>query len=464
MAPHELFAPGTEDASTLSPPLGLAYIAAYLRARGHECVIIDGFVESLALEHIAERAAGFDLVGVTLLSVYAYRGLELIRALKARAGVPPVVVGGPHATVLPEPLLRAGADYAVIGEGEATVLDLIEALSGSGRRPHDVAGLGFLQDGQYVFAGRRPAIVPLDQVPMPARELLPMDRYRDSVVRSHGRAAQPLTTTRGCLGTCTFCCKKTFGTEIRCFSVERVVEEFFLLRDTYGVRHVAIYDDNFVTDADFVCAVCDALKRQGFDAPWSVAARTDTVNETVLKALKGAGCTKIEYGVESGSPRILNRINKRVTKDDVRETVRLTKRIGLHNRGFFVLGFPTETAEEMEETIQFALELGMDLVSFTLLTPLPGTVEYGRCLESGAFRDPEYFHHEIVPDFAFPENPLYVPEGMTAEELLGIHRRAYRRYYLRPRMLARRLAAVRGLPELLAMAKGALPLLRGKSG
>lgn len=141
----------------------------------------------------------------------------------------------------------------------------------------------------------------------------------------------------------------------------------------------------------------------------------------------------------------------------------MAKETGIRTRGFFMLGFPTETPEEMEETIRFALELDMDLVSFTLLTPLPGTAEYRRCLDSGTFRDPEYFHHEIVSDFAFPDNPLYVPEGMTAQKLLALHRRAYRRYYLRPRMVMRRLLSLRSAQGLRAMAGGALSLVRKRA-
>lgn len=461
VASHELFAPGTEDSSTLCPPLGLAYIAACLRERGHECAIIDGLVEPVSLEAVAHRAARFDVVGVSVLSVYALRAIELIRVLKEHDPGCCIAVGGPHVSALPESLLERGADYAVVGEGEVTMCELVESVCGDGQSIDNIPGLVFRRGDQYVRTGKRPLIDPLDQIPMPARDLLPMARYCDSIVRSRGRASHALMTSRGCPQTCTFCNKRTFGTKVRHFSVERVVEEFLVLRDRYKARHVAVYDDNFLTDYDFACEVCEELRRRHFDASWSVVARADAVNEKVLRVLKRAGCTMIEYGIESGCQRILDHINKQITKDDIRGTALLTRRAGLGSRGFFMLGFPTETAEEMEETIRFAIELDMDLVSFTLLTPLPGTIEYRRALESGSFRDPEYYHHEIVPDFAFPENPLYVPEGMTAEELLAIHRGAYKRYYFRPRMIARRLLSLRSVKELRAMAKGAVSLLAG---
>jgi radical SAM superfamily enzyme YgiQ (UPF0313 family) len=268
-----------------------------------------------------------------------------------------------------------------------------------------------------------------------------------------------MMSSRGCPGTCTFCHKQTFGTKVRYFSPDRIVEEFCLLHEQYHAQHVSIYDDNFVTNHEIVFAVCDALRRRNVTGTWSLEARIDAVDEKVLRAMKAAGCTQIEYGIESGSQRVLDFINKRIAKDEIRKTVQLTKQIGVTTRGYFILGFPTETRAEMEETIRFALELDMDLVSFTLFTPLPGTVDYRRALESGRFRDPEFYLHEILGDFAFPENPLYVPAGFTERDLLAVHRSAYRRYYLRPRMLLRRLRALRSGTELIAMAKGALSLV-----
>jgi len=459
----ELFAKGTDEASTISPPLGLAYIAAYLRERGHACVIIDGIAEQVSVDAIAERAAEFDVVGITVLSTFALRALEIISAIRTRRPRPSIVVGGAHATALPEAMVERGADYVVVGEGEETMFELVESLCSRNRPVDRVRGLVFRRDGETVHTPPRPFIEPLDRVPMPARNLLPMNRYRDTILRAPERPSHSMMTSRGCRGACTFCHKKTFGTKVRYFTPERIVEEILLLQSQYGARHVSIYDDNFLTDHDFVLAVCEGLRQRAAAVSLSVAGRVDVVNEDVLRALKNARCIKIEYGIESGCQRILDYTSKHITKDGIRRTIRLTKEVGIPSRGFFILGFPTETAAEMEETIRFALELDMDLASFTLLTPFPGTVDYRRALHSGTFRDPEYFHHEIVPDFAFPDNPLYVPEGMTAQELLAVHRQAYRRYYLRPRMVMRRLLSLRSAQGLRAMAGGALSLVRKRA-
>lgn len=456
----ELFARGSKSSASFIPPLGLAYIAAYLKARGHPCSIIDGIAEPRPIEELVRESKSYDVVGITIVSAYALRALELIRAMKAEAGTPPVVVGGPHVTALPESTVRQGADVAVVGEGEQSMLEIVEWLGGAKDRAtlHAIRGIGFLHDGRYVFTGNRPRIDPLDQVPLPDRTLLPMHRYRSSIARATAQPSHSLLTSRGCPGVCSFCSKLTFGTHVRYFSTERILEEFFLLRDRYGARDVAVWDDNFVSNPEVALAVCDGLRSRKFGRTWSVEARIDGVDRSVLAALKAAGCTYIAYGIESGSQRILDYIHKKITKEQVRAVVAMTKEIGIPIRGYFMLGFPGETLGEMEETVKFALELDVEVASFTLFIPLPGTVEYRRACQSGVF-DPEYFLHRITPEFNFPDLPIYVPAGLSAEQLLKFHRRAYSRYYFRPKIVLRKLAALRQPREFWSLLQGAGTLL-----
>lgn len=458
---HELFSPGVRTSASIAPPLGLAYLAAYLRQAGHECQIRDGIAEPVGLDDLARIAADFDVVGVTVVTAYALRAIEFIQRLKARPKCPPVVVGGPHVTAIPESLLHVGADVAVIGEGEETMRELVDGLAAGGgtERLRSIQGIAFLDGKECCVTSRRPKIDPLDRIPLPARDLLPMHRYSSSIARASAQPSHPLLTSRGCPGVCSFCSKRTFGTQVRYFSTERIVEEFFLLRDRYGARDVAVFDDNFVSHPETVLAVCDRLRERRFNRTWSVEARADGVDRHVLARLRAAGCTYIAYGIESGSQRVLDAANKRIDKEQIRETIAITKEAGLLIRGYFILGFPGETLAEMEETIRFALELDVDVASFTLLVPFPGTVDYRRAQEGGQF-DPEYFRKRIVPEFHFLDQPIYVPAGMTAEELLRTHRQAYRRYYFRPRMLLKRFASIRGFGDLWATIRGAYTLIR----
>lgn len=432
----------------------MAYIAAHLKQKGHTCQILDGVAQPEPIDQIVQKSKSFDLVGISVVSAFVLRALELIQALKKEPGTPPVVVGGPHVTAMPESMLRAGADLAVVGEGEATMLEIADHL---GQSPGTIAGVARIENGQYMCARPRPRLDPLDQVPLPDRSLLPMHLYRSSIARASAQPSHSLLTSRGCPGICSFCSKLSFGTKVRYFSTERILEEFFLLRDRYGARDVAVWDDNFVSNPAIASAVCEGLQRRGFGRTWSVEARIDTVNREVLRQLKAAGCTYIAYGIESGTQRMLDYINKRITLDQIRQTVAMTKAIGIPIRGYFMFGLPTETVAEMEATVRFALELDVELASFTLCIPLPGTREYRRAKQSGTF-DPEYYLRRITPEFNFPDSPIYIPEGMTGNELLSFHRRSYNRYYFRPRMVVRKLAALRSPKELWALLMGTYTL------
>lgn len=459
LKPDELYTRGSRSTASLLPPLGLAYVAAYLKSKGHRVRVLDGIVDPLPLEEICAIARDYDVVGITVISSYVVRVIELIGSLKVAGVSAPIVVGGPHATALPETLLKHGADYAVIGEGEKTMHELVECVTRK-KSPEEIPGLKFYDSKKsLVSTGRRRLIEPLDDIPMPARELLPMQRYRTSVARASAEPSHSMMGSRGCLGKCTFCSRMTFGSQVRYFSTERIIEEFCLLRDRYGAKEVAVWDDDFVADPDAAVRVCERLIRKGFDLPWSASACIKTINPELLGIMQRAGCNYIAYGVESGSQRMLDRLKKNITKDEIREVIRVTQRMGVPIRAYFILGFPGETPEEMDETIEFARELNVELASFTMFIPLPGTREYLRAKESGTF-DPEYFYKMLIPEINFPDQPVYVPAGMTAAQLMKIHQRAYNRVYLRPKVILKKLGACLKNPrEIFVLFKGARTLL-----
>lgn len=463
LLPDELFARGSKQSASIIPPLGLAYMAAYLQQHGHHCRIYDGIAEPQPFSSITTMASDYDVVGITVVSAYAKRAIELLHALRESNVETPLVVGGPHVTAMPGDLLGEGADYAVIGEGEQTMLELVEALSAGGKSIGEIPGLMCRYGERTIRSEPRQRIAPLDVIPLPARDLLPMHLYRSSIARASQQPSHSLLTSRGCPGICSFCSKLTFGTATRYFSAERIVEEFFLLRDKYGARDVAVWDDNFVSDLSLVMSVCEELRRKQFNRTWSVEARIDGVDEPTLKALKSAGCSYIAYGIESGSQRVLDYIHKRITLKQIRETVALTKKLGIKIRGYFMMGFPGESIQEMEQTALFARELDVDIASFTLFVPLPGTQEYRRAQQTGIF-DPLYYRKKIVPEFNFPSDPIYVPAGMTAGELLSLHQSAYNRYYFRPYRIAREFSGIRSWGEVRTFLQGGMTLLKNWMG
>lgn len=456
----ELFKRGSKSTASIIPPLGLAYLAAVLENEGHQVKIIDGIATDISIDSILRVVDDFDFVGVTVLSTFFKRCIELIEKIKVISNVP-VIAGGAHATVMPLSLLEKGADYIVIGEGEDTIKELIGVLTDKlSLKIDDVRGIAFLRDGKMVLTGRRPLIKDLNNLPMPARHLLPMDKYKTSEARTNRNPSHSIVVSRGCKGNCTFCFKGTFGTEFRCLSPERIVEEMFVLRDVYKAKEISFWDDSFTTDRNIVLSVCELLLQKKLGIPWSCEARIDTVDEEMLRIMKRAGCEFIAYGIESGSDRVLRSINKRIDTKTIVEVIRKTQAVGIPIRGYFILGLVGELKEEMHRTIQFAASLKIDIATFTLLVPSPGSADYVRAQRDGGDFDPNFFRKKIVPEFNFLEEPVYCPQGLSPGKLLEIHRSAYRKFYCQPSFIIKELLKIRGLQDLKRLFKGFKTLMQ----
>jgi radical SAM superfamily enzyme YgiQ (UPF0313 family) len=457
---NELYKRGSQATASIIPPLGLASIAAVLEKSGHSVEIIDGIASNISLEETVAKATNFDFVGITVLSAFFKRCVEVVKAIKSAAGIP-VIAGGAHATAMPGSLLESGVDYVVIGEGEETARELVAALVTKSHATIDkVKGIAFLRNNKMVVTERRPRVKNLDDLPMPARHLLPMDKYKTSEGRTHRNPCHSLVVSRGCKGNCTFCFKGAFGTEFRCRSAERIVQEMSELKDRYMAKEVAFLDDNFTTDRDRVIDVCRLLMEENFGIPWSCEARIDAVDEEMLRMMKWAGCEFIAYGIESGSDRILQSINKRIDTRTITKIIRKTQEIGISIRGYFMLGFVGETEAEMLETIRFATFLDPDIATFSLLIPFPGTTDYIRAQKEGGSFDPLFFQKKIVPEFNFLDDPIYCPKDISPQRLLEIHREAYRKFYYRPSFLMRAIGKIRNFHDLKRLLQGAKTLLQ----
>lgn len=462
----EMFARGAETTASYLPPLGLAYIAAYLREHGHDCTIYDGVAEPVELKALCERAMSFDFVGVSVVTAFYLRAFHLLQALLEYPRRPPILAGGPHATDLPETLLEAGADVVIRGEGEITTLEVINALAGQ-RHPeinktslYPIEGIAFYDAaGKLVRTKRRPPIADLDIIPLPARDLLPMHKYGTSIARATASPSHSMLASRGCTGICSFCNHSMFGKTVRRFSPDRVVQEFFVLRDDYNAKSVALWDDNFIGDPEYAGEIFERLIAEKFGIPISLEARVDSISLPILKLFKKAGGDFIAFGFESGSQRLLDSMKKNLTLEQMREAAALAKEVGLKIRGYFMMGLPGETYDDIRRTVAFAKELPIDVASFTLLVPFPGTLDYIRARKSGTF-DPDFYKKSILGEINFLESPVYVPEGMTAKKLLKMHKNAYTQFYFRPSVIMKKIAEVRNGGDIINLLKGAYTLLR----
>ena len=435
-----IFLDGYQGTRPVFPPLGLAYIASYLEKHGYRVDIFDGMVETASPEEIARRSLNYDLVGITSITfqvLLAYRVLKEVRRNNPQI---PIVIGGPHVSALPlEPLNRGLADFSVIGEGEETMFKIIQTLEEDGDFTA-IPGVAFRREDQIHPATGSGIIKDLDSLPLPARHLLPMGKYRPSAIRGRRFPAASIITSRGCPLRCTFCFNQLpYRRLVRFASAEKIVDEMIHLISTYGIREIHFWDDNFLLDKTRINEFCDIMESRGLHIPFDCEGIISSFDINVLKRLRKVGCYSVSYGIESGTQRMLDQIKKQVSLEKIKDVVADTKAIGLDVRGYFLFGLPTETREEILETIDFAKSLRLTDATFSLLIPLPGTEIHYAVQNEPQFMK-EYWNKLILSEISFPRLPLvYYPAGVNEIELLELHRLALKSFYLQPRQVLNKL-------------------------
>jgi radical SAM superfamily enzyme YgiQ (UPF0313 family) len=422
----------------LWPPVGLGYLASAVRAAGHEAVIVDQtreYRDPASFESLLISSKP-DVVGLSLYTMDLPSAAPLTAAVKRLLPGTRIVAGGPHVSASPASLFRVlpEVDYGVQAEGEAPLRMLLEAFS-QGREPgKDLPGLVY-RDGHETKINPPRIEHNVETYGLPAWDLIRPEPYLD--LFNTGDKVLPVFFSRGCPFPCTFCAARvTSGSVLRRRSLDHIFQELHLLQDKYGVNRFVIEDEGFGTNKQFIMAFCERLKKENFKArfDFGVGLRLDQVDEELLAALKGANFHRaIALGIESGSERILKLMKKRTNIALVREKVELMDRMGFEPSGYFILGFPTETREEMEQTVKLALELPLREASFTAFQPLPGTEATQMLIDSGEL--PPGFDASSIMAGAI----TYAPKGMSTRELQSIRRRAVLRFYMRPRILWRML-------------------------
>jgi anaerobic magnesium-protoporphyrin IX monomethyl ester cyclase len=447
----------------LNEPLGLAYIAAVLERAGHEVSILDAPALGISSQDIPQlvRDRDYQVMGVTMLTPMYGRSVEVIRTVREAFPGMVIVVGGAHPTILPEETLGSNPeiDFAVMGEGEEVMSALVRSLEKEDD-PFQIPGLAFRKDGRAHVNPPRPLIGDLDDLPMPARHLLPMDAYRMTRSRSRSSHAFTVSVARGCPFDCAFCCR-IFGRKVRHHSVGRILDEIRTLVDAYGAEEINLEADTLTLNKSFLLSLCDGLIRSGLTGRiiWTCESRVDTVNADLLRRMKEAGCWQISYGAETGTQRLLDLIHKGITLEQIRKTFALTKKIGINIRAFYMLGIPTETREESLRTISFAKELDAQWSQFTVFTPFPGTELYRVALQEGGLRSRDW--SDFKTHGGWTEGGLaYVPQGRSLEEMKGLQKQAYRAVYMRPRVILRFLKSVDSFQKLMVYASGLWVLIK----
>ncbi|TAL27284.1 MAG: radical SAM protein [Nitrospirae bacterium] len=425
-----------QDFAAVSPPIGLASVAATAEKAGYEVSIIDGDAEQLTLDRTIEKIVekNPDYVGSTIMTATMDITQVFYEKLKAKLPNITVIVGGPHVSALPEQTLRdsQNIDISVIGEGDETIVDILGALHRNADLKN-IAGIAYRDNGQITITGSRLPIKDLSTIPLPAFHLLDHTLYRsygwNNWVNGYRKPLGIIFTGRGCIGKCNFCAAhNVFGKGIRFFSMQQIKDQLDYLMEKWGIRVLYFQDDTFTANRKMVNDICDYIIEKGYDKRLEimVSSRADTVHLPTLKKMRQASVRWICFGVESGSQEILDGMNKHITIDQIKKAYALSREAGLFIAGNFMLGHLGETRETAMDTIRLACELDEEYASFAIAIPLPGTVLYRHCQDKGiplpTWND---FGNVNTP-------PIPLNESLSAEELIKLRRLAMDRFFKRP--------------------------------
>lgn len=419
--------------SFMYPPMGLISLAATVRQAGHEVAIHDCNLYAQSFNQVLAkiRETKPDLIGITAMTVNISQGLDLAKRVKKISPKIITVVGGVHATVAPEHVLRdKNVDFIVIAEGEISFNNLLLAIEKNGDLKR-VKGIGYKVGAKKIINERQPLIEDVSQLPIPAYDLLEFAKYRAPYTARH--PFMSMIRSRGCPYLCTFCgVQSVFAHKYRCQKPQRALEEIRYLVEHFGVKELSFKDSEFTLDVKNVEELCDLLISAKFDLTWNCNGRVNNVNLKMLKKMKKAGCVSITYGVESGDQRILDNLKKGITPDQVRGAVAISKKAGLKIVTNFMIGNPGDTKETLEKTIKFAVELDTDYTYFGFTTPFPGTE-----LREQAIKNNWLLRKEL--DAVKYEDLTMNATSLGNEQLKEYLNKAYRAFYFRPKYILRRL-------------------------
>lgn len=361
------------------PPLGILYLSAYMKRRGIPTEVFDTTFSSkdklkaYLLEHKPQN------IGIYTNLMTRVNVLEIIRFIRSEPSLKQmrIILGGPEVRYHAEDLLRYGANFIVIGEGEATMYDLLSTADSFSPFFDSVDGIAYINAlGEVVVNKEREKIKDIDTLPFPDRKAIDMDRYFKVWKDHHGMSTASISTMRGCPYTCKWCSRAVYGLSYRRRSPQLVVDEIAWILDHYEVDSFWFVDDVFTVSHKWLRAFNEALMARGIEIRFECITRADRMNEEVVDLLESCGCFRVWIGAESGSQRILNAMDRRVTVEQVGDMIRLSQARGLQAGTFIMLGYPGETEKDIEATIRHLVDSDPDIYTITVAYPIKGTPFY----------------------------------------------------------------------------------------
>lgn len=436
--------------------LGLLYVAAYLRQHtGITPRIIDATVDGLGLDDIRRIITEEkpDIVGMSVLTFNLLNCLQVSEIIKAVSPGTKVCYGGWHPTLYPkETLSLPSVDMIALGEGEETFTELVK----NGLSPAGIPGLGYKEraaDGteKLVLTGPRQPIQDLDSIPFPAYDLVDISKY--SNLLASDKRSITITASRGCPHACIFCDIRR--TKYRFRSAKNILSEIDLYYKK-GITEFFIQDDNFTIDRRRILEFCRLLTEGGYRIKYKISSRVDSLDNETMSVLRQSGCYRIYFGVESGSQRLLDYLEKGIKVEDIRRSFRLAEKYGIDACAYIMIGIPGETPEDIDLTRKLLKDIRPAHLHCSICTPMPATVLYNKLLAEKRFTSDYWLEFARKPNKDF-KTPFALTE-VPAEELRALQNSIQKQFYMNPAIVLRELIKTRDLSSLLSKFKVALKI------
>lgn len=419
------------------PPLGLAYIASSLEAKGHTVRIIDAEAEELSAKRVCKRIIQFNPQAVGIYATYS--SFKIARSIyKEVKNINPsilFIIGGPVTFTFPDKVLALGEfEFAAVGEAEETMPELVSAIEMKGDFSQ-VNGIIYRDGNANIRTPFRPPVHDLDKMPFPSWHLLPIKYYGDLIAKRKNYTT--MFTSRGCPYKCIICDPTThLGNRFRARSPRNIIEEIELLYKKYKVGEILFFDDIFTFDKNRILELCKLILNNGYDIIWDCRTRADLLDGELMEKMREVGCIRLRLGVESGVPHILEKMKKGITREQILRTFHLANRIGIETVAYFMLGLPGDTKETIRETIDFSLKIN-PTYSFYTMTVLsnPGT-ELNQIASKRIKIDDDYWERYLRGDKDVKLH-YFTDKDFDEKDLDHLLRYANRKFYSRPKIILR---------------------------
>jgi len=423
------------DVSTLGscyPPLGLSYVAAACQDAGYKTELIDMELEVMKFSALIKKISKINpkIIGITCASVLFPNVIELCNTIKKKYSIP-IVIGGPHTFIDPDSIIKEeNIDFVIRKEGEKSFVELLDYLvnnkNNKNSRLSEIKNLSYKINGKIVH-NPDAELVNIDNIPYPARNLLKLKKYYHLLSRNYKTTF--IITSRGCPFNCIFC--NPLYKKIRKRSVKNVVDEIKLIVNKYGINDLEFFDETFNLIPEWVYEFCNELTKQNIRIKWRARCRPDLINEKMIKLMKENGCYQISLGIESANNRILKFLKKGYNIDQIKEAVRIIKKYNIEIHGYFIIGSPIETREEILNTINFAAGSKLDFASFFILMPYPGTELFNLAKKNNWFLK-DYDSKEILSKQLGENTNMLKNLYLKKKKVESLLKHAYIKFYFNP--------------------------------